>query len=89
MLKYGDVNPLAVHGIRELSWLTPQCEVVTGEFTGDLKKISNWVYENTVGRFYLATCVKNSKNMVVIGFENPSEASYFVLMDPLKWLSEN
>lgn len=79
MLKHGEVNPLNVHGLRELGWCPPHFERVTFESHVTNMNLSNWIYENLSGRFYIGNTDENNKRQVVVGFESPGEASYFSL----------
>ena len=83
MLKHGEVNPLNVHGLRELAWCPPHFERVQFESYVTDKLLSNWIYENLSGRFYIGAVDVNVsekyKRQVVVGFESPGEASYFSL----------
>ena len=85
-LKHGEVNPLAVANMRQLDFLPPHFEVVTIPKVSYLKKLSDWIYENLDGRFYIND--KNSGN-TTLGFENHSEASYFAIMLPEILKDEN
>ena len=81
MLKHGEVNPLNVHGLRQLSWCPPDFERVEFPNAGREQDLSNWIYENLSGRFYIGitddTDLRNRKT--VAAFESPGEASYFSL----------
>ena len=53
MLKHGEVNPLNVHGLRELAYCPPHFTTVTvNYFEYNDRKIKDWIYENLTGRFY-------------------------------------
>lgn len=82
MLKYGDANPLNVHGLRELGWCPPHFEQVRFENHVTEKVISSWIYENLSGRFYIGPVDDGSKRQLLIGFEHASEASFFSLSLP-------
>ena len=48
--------------------------------------IKTWIEQNLTGRFYIRKISNKSKNVrstIRIGFENPTEASYFQLACPL------
>lgn len=48
--------------------------------------IEAWVVQNLSGRYYISKHIdieEHSKSILKIGFENPSEASYFQLACPL------
>lgn len=79
MLKHGEVNPLNVHGLRQLDWCPPHFERVKFESYVSDSALSSWVYENLVGRFYVGFDDADNKRHVVVAFESPGEASYFSL----------
>ena len=85
MLKYGEANPLAVFGLRELEHCPPHFVQVNFDLKASEKTISDWVYTNLTGRFYYGDYYyKNSDNTVQISkqmaFESPGEASMFALV---------
>ncbi len=82
MLKHGEVNPLNVHSLREISWCPPHFEQVKFELWVTEKMISSWIYENLVGRFYIGPNDDSGKRQIMIGFEIASEATYFSLYLP-------
>lgn len=79
MLKYGEVNPLNVHGLRQLDWCPPHFEQVKFESYVSDTNLSSWIYENLASRFYIGYDDTNNKRQVVVAFESPGEASYFSL----------
>ncbi len=88
-LKYGDVNPLVVFGLRRVEHCPPHFEpILFDNVTGVDKPILDWVWENLDGRFfygdYYSAADATSKVVLqkVIAFEEKSEASYFGLMLP-------
>ena len=46
MLKHGDVNPLNVHQLRQLSWCPPHFTQVIFEPYITHKNVTDWLYEN-------------------------------------------
>jgi hypothetical protein len=87
MLKYGEVNPLNVFGLRRMDHCPPHFERIDFDLKVDSKNIVDWVYENLAGRFYFSdaytTDSQGRVQMVYrIGFENAGEASIFGLMLP-------
>ena len=80
MLKHGEVNPLNVHGLRQVAHCPPHFECVAFESNVTDTNLSNWIYENLSGRFYIGHTDKNNKRQVIAGFESPGEASYFALI---------
>jgi len=87
MLKYGEINPLNVVGLRRLDHCPPHFEKVHFDLRTNEKNISDWVYENLSGRFWFGdSYVQDFENKNVyglskcIGFEIKNESSYFILM---------
>lgn len=84
MLKYGEVNPLAVFGLRRLDHCPPHFQRVEFDARVADKNIADWIYINLTGRFYLGdqytTKDDGSTNLVkCAGFESAGESSYFAL----------
>jgi hypothetical protein len=86
MLKHGEVNPLNVHGLRQLAHCPPHFEQVV--FTNYLthKELTDWIFENLEGRFYIGDIDvartpggKTFDRQTLAAFELPGEASYFSL----------
>lgn len=89
MLKHGEPNPLNVHGLRQLAHCPPHFEQVTFEPHVNEKIVSDWIYENLEGRFYLGDIDvsrtpggKSIDRNMLVAFELASEASYFSLYLP-------
>lgn len=87
MLKHGEVNPLNVFGLRKLAHCPPHFEQVVFDSYVAEKLVSDWVYENLAGRFYVGyqDVVLNGSSFqrqMVVAFEQPAEASYFSLFLP-------
>lgn len=85
MLKHNEANPLSVHQMRRLEHCPPHFIPVRFGLATQEKNITDWIWENLDGRFYLsdyyAETDTNSLNMEkVAAFEIPGEASYFALM---------
>lgn len=85
MLKYGEVNPLNVHGLRELEHCPPHFSPVTFDLQTGEKEILDWIYDNLAGRFYMGPMdIAQDVNgpivrKTLVAFELPGEASYFAL----------
>lgn len=82
-----EINPLAVFGLRELDHCPPHFTQVRFELRTDIKYISDWIWENLQGRFWLGQyCYSVSPDSDSVGtcycaaFELGSEASYFSLI---------
>lgn len=86
MLKHGEVNPLNVFGLRKLEHCPPHFEQVTFSPYVNEKHVSDWIYENLAGRFYVGyrdiPTDRTSERHIVAAFEQASEASYFSLFLP-------
>jgi len=93
VLKHGEANPLDVFGLRQLDFCPPHFEIIVFDLHTELKNITDWIYENLSGRFYVGqkTTVDegdpdtrhtriNIQKMA--GFERHEEASYFGLFLP-------
>lgn len=84
MLKYGEVNPLAVFGLRKLDHCPPHFIPVEFDSRVSDKEVSDWIHVNLQGRFYLGDKYVeregSSASMVkCAAFEQAGEASYFAL----------
>ena len=86
MIKYGEPNPLAVFGLRQLEFRPPHFTVVHFDLKTNIKSINDWIWENLEGRFWVGDYyyVDNSPSAHVImskaaAFERAAEASYFAL----------
>lgn len=82
MIKYGEVNPLNVHGLRRLEHCPPHFTKVEFSIRTGEKVISDWIYENLEGRFWFGdrffkTPGESISFSKCVGFELGSEASYF------------
>lgn len=89
MLKHGEVNPLNVHGLRQLQHCPGHFEQVIFNPTTQTKHYSDWIYENLEGRFYIGDIDvartpggKTIDRNLLVAFELASEASYFSLLLP-------
>jgi len=89
MLKLGEVNPLNVHQLRRVNHCPPHFEQVMFEPYATEKQITDWLYENLEGRFYVGNIDvartpggKPIDRNLLVAFELASEASYFSLILP-------
>lgn len=84
MLKYGEVNPLNVFGLRQLEHCPPHFTQVPFDLSTSEKKIKDWIYENLEGRFYFGDYIfsddEGTKMRKCAAFELHGEASYFGLL---------
>jgi len=86
-LKHNEANPLAVANMRQLDFCPAHFEKVMFDLIVDQRVITNWLYENTDGRFFIGQSVQLATNVsekpklcFCVGFEVHAEASYFALM---------
>jgi len=88
MLKHGEVNPLDVFDLRRLNHCPYHFERIVFELKTSEKTITDWIYENLIGRFYLGDSIYWNSTLnrydmgKTAGFEKATEASYFALFLP-------
>lgn len=86
MLKHGEVNPLAVWGLRRLEHCPPHFTSVDFDLRCDEKSVTDWIWDNLSGRFYFGDIYREnpaSSGIVVCkraSFEQGAEASFFGMM---------
>ena len=85
MLKYGEVNPLNVFGLREVENCPPHFVKVQFDARVSRKQITDWIYENFQSRFWFGDIYYTTEGGSVTmsacaAFESASEASYFALI---------
>jgi hypothetical protein len=85
MLKHNEVNPLAIFGLRELEYCPPHFTRVEFDLKAAEKTISDWIWTNLDGRFWLGDWYSKDENTNVLfrkcaAFEIPGEASMFALI---------
>lgn len=84
MLKYGEVNPLNVFGLRRLDHCPPHFVEVKYTLQCSEKKITDWIIENLEGRFYAGDSYTEENGHIHMiksaAFEIPGEASMFALI---------
>lgn len=69
---------------RELDVLPPHfVNTVVRAHEADIEKMRKWIYENCTGRYSITKDVifqdGNSKNVTVLGFEEPGDLTLFAL----------
>jgi hypothetical protein len=89
MLKHGEPNPLNVHQLRRVSHCPPHFEQVIFEPLITENQVTDWLYENLEGRFYVGSIDiartpggKPIDRNLLVAFELPAESSYFSLVLP-------
>ena len=80
-------NPLDYLDMRQLELCPPHFEVTSTEIVYNLESsLTKWIKENLKGRFHVSKDVDiksgNVTNVIKVGFEQPKEASYFMLACP-------
>lgn len=83
MLKFGEINPLNVMGLRELSHCPPHFTKVFFNSRVQDKKIKDWIYSNLQSRFWMGDLYRKETSRAEIfkcvAFEEASESSIFLL----------
>jgi len=85
MLRNGEANPLTVHGLRELARCPPHFVQVKFELRNRYKQITDWIWENFEGRFWIGDIYYPTERGSIAmtacaAFELAGEASMFSLM---------
>ena len=76
-LKHKDAaNPLAVNNMRRMDFCPPHFETITFDLKANERTITDWIYENTEGRFYFG---QDTRLNIRVGFEVHPECSYFAM----------
>lgn len=85
MLAQGEANPLNVFGLRQLQHCPPHFERFRFDLRTDEKVITDWIYQNLTGRFYIGDEYHmdvESDQLVMsktVAFERVYEVTYFAL----------
>jgi hypothetical protein len=84
MLRYKEINPLNVHGLRRVDHCPPHFLEVCFDLKTQEQNISDWIYTQLSGRFYYNDKIliddQGKRSMCkVVAFERHSEATYFGL----------
>jgi hypothetical protein len=88
MLKHGEANPLNVFGLRQLTHCPPHFERVQFDLYVHEKYLTDWIYENLEGRFYMGPIDITQPNngptfrQTLVAFEQANEATYFSMFLP-------
>ena len=88
MLSLDKINPLNVLGCREVGDPPPHFHYLQLNLKYNIvESVRQWIYENLHSRFYLGESLQLDENQFTIkiklGFEEPKEASFFLLACPL------
>lgn len=87
MIKQKEPNGLEFFSMRRMRLCPPHFEVTTTSMMYNLEdSITKWIKENLKGRYYVgkSLLLRDGKkdSVIKIGFEEPKEASYFMLACP-------
>jgi hypothetical protein len=87
MNKIKEPNALNFFKARQMKILPPHFDVVSQPLIYNLEdSVARWIEQNLKGRYYIGKGVELKDNTIQtvlrIGFENPKEASYFMLACP-------
>ena len=87
MIKNKTPNPLELFKLRQVSCLPPHFELVQTPIVYNMEaSITAWIKDHLKGRFYIGRGIgldqDSVANVLKIGFEDPKEASYFMLACP-------
>ena len=90
MHKLKEPNALNLFNIRRSKVFVPHYEYITIPYTYNIEEsLNKWVLRHLKGRYFLGKSVGVSSNngrtdnFIKVGFEDPKEASYFMLACPL------
>jgi hypothetical protein len=88
MLSADKINPLNVLGCREVQDPPPHFHYLFVDLRYNIiGSVKQWIYENLKSRFYIGESLQLVDNQLIvrikIGFEEPKEASFFLLACPL------
>lgn len=82
-VKLQTVNPLNLFNLRRVEHCPPHFYGVDFDLYSNDKKISDWIYENLSGRFFLGDVWSSTGGKLKIckraGFEIHGEATYFAI----------
>jgi hypothetical protein len=80
MLKYGIINPLNVHGLRQVKFCPPHfTKFYFDAKTTDDRYTICWILENLESRFFIESLTSDSHIRKCVAFEDSSEAALFAL----------
>ena len=83
----GKINPLNVLDIRKLDFCPPYFETTTFAMKYNITSaMEEWITSNCNGRYFIGRSVQLVNDQITpslkVGFESPSELSYFLLACP-------
>lgn len=83
----GKINPLNVLDIRKLDFCPPYFETTTFAMKYNIiSAMEEWITLNCNGRYFIGRSVQLVNDQITpslkVGFESPSELSYFLLACP-------
>jgi hypothetical protein len=84
-MKLKQPNPLNYFKVRNTQYLPRHFEVVSLPISYNMESsIEKWIFENLKNRYYVSREKTRTfgHNNIKVGFEDPKEASYFMLACP-------
>jgi len=84
-MKLKQPNPLNFFNVRKTHFCPKHFEVITVDQTYNMEpSITRWISENLKKRYFIAkdNSYTHKSNSLKVGFEDPKEASYFMLACP-------
>lgn len=93
----GIADPIALSGNRELEIIPWHFTVVTLRNRTDPRRAREWIWKNLTGRFssnvphytFYRRNINGDLSSTQIGFEDPLEASAFILTEPLLEINDD
>jgi hypothetical protein len=84
MLKFLEVNPLNVFGLRRTEHCPPHFQDIKFDLRTSEKELADWIYEHLQGRFYIGDhySPKEQGGLIMckkVAFEIPAELTYFAM----------
>lgn len=84
-MKLKQPNPLNYFGVRSTQYLPRHFEVVSVPISYNMESsIEKWIFENLKNRYHVSRETHRGfrQSNIKVGFEDPKEASYFMLACP-------
>ena len=82
-MKLKQPNPLNYFKVRSTQYLPRHFEVLSLSISYNMESsIEKWIFENLKNRYYVSRDSRGFNSTIKVGFEDPKEASYFMLACP-------
>ena len=82
-MKLKQPNPLNYFKVRSTQYLPRHFEVLSLPISYNMESsIEKWIFENLKNRYYVSRDIRGVNSTIKVGFEDPKEASYFMLACP-------